>query len=171
MSSVTEHPEVVARYLQTEQNEGRLVGPLRCPPTQVHTSPFGVIPKHSQPGKWRLITDPFSPPGSSVNDGIYLTLCSIYYSGFDEAIAMVCQMGRGCLLAKTDLKSAYWAVPVHPDDRPRLDMNWRDALFLDAALPFGLRSAPKIFSAVADALLWILAWQGWKKPFTISMTF
>ena len=28
------------------------------------------------------------------------------------------------------------------------------------ALPFGLRSAPKIFSAMADALLWIMANNG-----------
>ena len=29
-------------------------------------------------------------------------------------------------------------------------------MFSDMALPFGLRSAPKVFSAVADALQWIL---------------
>ena len=29
-------------------------------------------------------------------------------------------------------------------------------MYLDRALPFGLRSAPTIFSAVADALLWIV---------------
>ena len=29
-------------------------------------------------------------------------------------------------------------------------------MYLDRASPFGLRSAPKIFSAVADALLWIM---------------
>ena len=33
-------------------------------------------------------------------------------------------------------------------------------VFLDTALPFGLRSAPKIFSAVADALLWAMACNG-----------
>jgi len=31
---------------------------------------------------------------------------------------------------------------------------------LDQALPFGLCSAPKIFSAVADAIQWILLNQG-----------
>ena len=33
-------------------------------------------------------------------------------------------------------------------------------LFVDTALPFGLRSAPKIFSAVADAVEWILRQEG-----------
>ncbi len=32
---------------------------------------------------------------------------------------------------------------------------WEDSLFVDTALPFGLRSAPKIFSAVADAVEWV----------------
>ena len=160
MLSAREHPEVILDYMQSEQQQGRLVGPLGPGVQHVHTSPFGVIPKHNQPGKWRLITDLSSPPGSSINDGIDPTLCSVHYSGLDEAVAMVCRLGRGCLLAKTDLKSAYRIVPVHPDDRPLLGMKWGESVFLDAALPFGLRSAPKIFSAVADTLLWILAQRG-----------
>ena len=59
-------------------------------------------------------------------------------------------------MAKLDLKEVYRAVPVHPDDQPLLGMRWKDQVFIDATLPFGLRSAPKIFSALADALLWIL---------------
>ena len=35
-------------------------------------------------------------------------------------------------------------------------MQWENQLFIDPVLPFGLRSAPKIFSAVADALCWHL---------------
>ena len=31
---------------------------------------------------------------------------------------------------------------------------------MDAALPFGLRSAPKIFNVVADVLEWIMVEQG-----------
>ena len=33
---------------------------------------------------------------------------------------------------------------------------WDDQVYIDAALPFGLRSAPKIFNALADALEWIV---------------
>ena len=66
---------------------------------------------------------------------------------------MIKAKGRGCHLVKLDLQHAYRIVPVHPDDRPLLGMNWQGHTFLDATLPFGLRSAPKIFSAVADALL------------------
>ena len=51
-------------------------------------------------------------------------------------------------------------VPVHPDDRHLLGMRWRGAIYIDTALPFGLRSAPKVFSAVADALLWAMHQNG-----------
>jgi len=45
-----------------------------------------------------------------------------------------------------------------------LGIQWRDDIFIDTALPFGLRSAPKIFTAFSDALAWVLhdrgvAWQ------------
>ena len=33
-----------------------------------------------------------------------------------------------------------------------LRMKWQGQVYVDAALPFGLRSAPKIFNALADAL-------------------
>ncbi len=39
-------------------------------------------------------------------------------------------------------------------------MKWKGALYIDTTLPFGLRSAPKIFNAV---LLWIMGTQGVSK--------
>ena len=42
-------------------------------------------------------------------------------------------------------------------------MSWRGGVFVDTVLPFGLRSAPKIFNAVADALEWIVRKNGVKK--------
>ena len=41
-----------------------------------------------------------------------------------------------------------------------LGMMWEDSLFIDTTLPFGLRSAPNIFTAVADAVEWILKHEG-----------
>ncbi len=54
-------------------------------------------------------------------------------------------------MAKADIKQAYRIVPVHPDDRHLLCVQWGVA---DKVLPFGLRSAPLI--ALADALQWIM---------------
>ena len=36
-----------------------------------------------------------------------------------------------------------------------MGMSWRGGVFIDIVLPFGLHSAPKIFSPVADAMEWI----------------
>ena len=160
LKSVRDHKEVVAKYIQGERGAGRLLGPFqRDRMSGVHVSPLGVIPK-SEPGKWRLILDLSSPEGGSVNDGITKELCSLSYMSVDEVAARVVQLGKGALMAKFDLKAAYRNVPVHPDDRWLLGMVWEDQLFVDATLPFGLRSAPMIFSAVADALAFIIKQKG-----------
>ena len=119
-------------------------------------SRFGVIPKPHQPGKWRLIVDLSHPKGRSMNDGIEAELCSLRYTSVDEAVRRSLQMGRGTWLTKLDIEVAYRIVPVHPEDRPLLGMMWGKGLYMDTALPFGLRSAPKIFNVLADSLQWIL---------------
>ena len=91
---------------------GRVLGPLQVgsiPGVQV--SPFGVILKGHTPGKWRLIVDPSSPKGSSVNDGISLDLCSLSYISIDDISRVIASLGRGTLLAKIDIKSAYSSPP------------------------------------------------------------
>lgn len=64
-------------------------------------------------------------------------------------------LGKGFLLAKIDIESAFRNIPVHPDDRHLLGMMWEGDLYIDTVLPFGLRSAPKIFNAIADGLEWV----------------
>ena len=128
------------------------------PPLQVNR--FGVIPKGHNTGKWRIITDLSYPPQQSVNDGIDPELCSLSYTTVDDIARRIAQFGSGALLAKVDIESAYRLIPVHPDDRPLQAMSWEDQIFIDPMLPFGLRSAPKIFNAVADALNWHLQQKG-----------
>ena len=97
-----------------------------------------------------------SPQGVSVNDGIDKQLSSLSYARIDPTARRVLEAGRSNLLAKLDLQSAYRVVPVPSDDRHLLGMRWNGQVCLDTALPFGLRYAPQIFSAVADALLWAM---------------
>ena len=47
-------------------------------------------------------------------------------------------------------------IPIHPHDQYLLGMTWQGTVYIDRRLPFGLRSAPKIFSAIAGALQFIL---------------
>ena len=63
-------------------------------------------------------------------------------------------------MVKLDLKDAYRIIPIHPADYPLLGIRWHGRIYIDRALPFGLRSAPKIFSAVADVIAWVLFSRG-----------
>ena len=51
-------------------------------------------------------------------------------------------------------------VPVHPDDRWLLGIKWEGSLYVDTTLLFSLRSALKIFSAIVDAVEWIVKQAG-----------
>ena len=154
MQSALLHPEVVSAYICKERSLGHMLGPGFIPSFQV--SRFGVILKGHNTGKWRLITDLSSPSGHSVNDGIDPDMCSLKYTMVDEVAVLVAWTGRGALLAKVDIESANRLIPVHPQDRHLLAVKWEDQVYVDPMLPFGLRSAPKIFNAVADALIWYM---------------
>ena len=101
-----------------------------------------------------------SPKGESINDGIDSAACSVSYASVDDAVRCIRTLGRWSLLAKFDIANAYRAVPVHPADRLLLGLSWRSDTLVDGALPFGLRSAPKLFTAVADAVLWAMGRHG-----------
>ena len=149
--------QVVDERIAAEVAAGRLRGPLHDHMTQmVHVSPIGLVPKSHQPNKFRMIVDLSHPTGGSVNEGILPALCSLRYSSVDEAVDIIRQLGKGTKLVKLDIKDAYRIIPIHPADYHLLGIMWRGKTYVDRALPFGLRSAPKIFSAVADFISWVL---------------
>lgn len=99
--------------------------------------------------------DMSSPEGVSVNDGICESPCSLSYMSILDGARGVAERSKESLMAKVDIQNAYRVVPVHPEDRWLMGMSWQKKLYIDTALPFGLRSAPKIFTALADAIEWI----------------
>ena len=110
-----DHSQVVDKYLHAECEMGRVLGPFLAPPAKaLHISRFGVIPKKSQPRKWRLIVDLSAPEGHSVNDVISDELCSLRYPSFDTAVHLLAVHGPGAHLSKLDIKEAYRMIPVHP---------------------------------------------------------
>ena len=96
----------------------------------IHVSHFGVISKRHQPGQ--LILDLSSPDRMSINDGIDKELSSLQYESVDDAARI--------LMGNADCN-----VPVHPTESYLLGMQWKGETYIDTALPFGLRSAPKFF--------------------------
>ena len=159
MPSAEQNPEVVTAYLEKELQESRLLQ-LWSLPASIHTSRFGVIPKRHQPGNWRLILDLSFPQEASVNVGISKELTSLQYVTVDHAAKIIADFGPHTELAKIDIAHAYRNIPVHPQDRPLLGMQWGGQVYIDTVLPFGLSSAPKIFCAVSDTLEWILHQRG-----------
>lgn len=114
---------------------------------------FCIVPKKHQPGKWLLIMDLSYFRGTSVNNGVELELCSMSYISVDVVVCKVLAGGPVTRLANFDVEGVYRTVPVYPEDRLLLGMRWRDKLYVNKVVPFGLRSAPKISNAVADPLL------------------
>jgi len=156
LQSAALHPEVISQYLEQELRSGRVAELSDQRPTRLQVSPLGVVPKKGRPNKWRMIMDLSSPEDRSVNDGITKESCSFHNTSINEAAVRVLACGPGTLMAKMDVQQAYRNIPVAPENRNLLGMTWEGCLFVDRVLPFGLRSAPLLFSAIADALLYIM---------------
>ena len=121
----------------------------------LHVSRFGVIPKSHQPNKWRLIVDLSHPPDWSVNTGISRELCSMAYVTNDDAVRKLVSVGKGALMSKIDIKSAFRLIPVHPANRHLLGMEWNGQFYITLTHAC-LLACPKLFNVIADLLEWIL---------------
>ena len=95
-----------------------------------------MIPKGVQPGRWRLLLDISLPEGQSVNDGIPGPPFIVQYVSADAFIGGIMSLGRGALIAKFGVASAYRSVAVHPGGRPLLGVKWRGQCFCGFGAPF-----------------------------------
>ena len=146
---------VITEYLAKDVSLGRVFGPTSVSAVDsLQINRFGVIPKKDR--GWRLILDLSLPFGHSVNNGINKEELTLTYSKVSYVKALIIKAGRGALMGKVDVRSAYRIIPVHPLDRHLLGMFWQDGYYIDLALPFDLRSAPAIFNSLADLFHWCL---------------
>ena len=71
-----------------------------------------------------------------------------------ENLQNVTQLVRkGDYMVTIDLKDAYFSIPIHQSHRKFLRFSWRNQLFQFAALPFGLTSAPRVFTKVLKPVI------------------
>lgn len=151
------NPTIVTANLEAEVKLGRVAGPFAEPPfPNLQVSPLGIVPKkHSE--KFRTIFHLSYPKsGVSINSCIDKEEFSLTYVTIDNAIQSIQSLGRGTLMCKTDIESAFRLFPVHPDDYDLLGMQWDGSYYFDKVLPFGLRSAPFLFNQLSDSIEWIL---------------
>ena len=149
--------EINAEYLQWEVLLGRMWKiPLTALPRGVHYTPVWIIPKRNKPGKWRLIVD-LSSQGMSINNSIDTDRSSLSYASVDHLAALVVSTARYRLfLSKNKHKGSLQDGVSTPTESHLLGVQCESAVYITKMLPFGLRSTPKIFAAVADAVQWIL---------------
>ena len=70
-------------------------------------------------------------------------------------IAPIKSLDGACYMAKTDIKSAFRIIPIHPDDYHLLGMTWNNSYFFDRCLPMGCSSSCAIFEAFSTLLKWL----------------
>ena len=59
-------------------------------------------------------------------------------------------------MGKIDLKDAYFSVKIFPDHKKFLRFRWRGVAYQYKALPFGLATAPRVFSKIMQEAMKIL---------------
>ena len=90
-------------------------------------------------------------------DFIDQKLCSVQYTRFDEAIHMIHDLGQGCLLGKSDIRSAFRLLPVSSLDFDQLGFMFEGKFYFDKAMPFGCSLACKTWELFASFLEFCVA--------------
>ena len=153
--STLEQPEIVVSKLNKECEAGRIMGPFSEPPFQnFRCSLLGIVPK-KDPSEFRLIHHLSDPPGSSVNAFIPEDCSSVHYASINDTISVIKRKGDGCFMAKTDVKSAFRIIPIHPNDFALLGLKWQNLYYFDRCLPMGCSSSCAIFEAFSTVLEWL----------------
>ncbi|KAM4748731.1 LOW QUALITY PROTEIN: uncharacterized protein WCC33_006112 [Rhinophrynus dorsalis] len=155
LGSALSLPAVVQAKLDKEVALGRMAGPFSSPPLpNLRVSPLGVVPKR-EPGQFRMIHHLSFPFGGSVNDDIDPEVCKVYAS-FDKAVRLVSQAGKGALLAKADVESAFRLLPVHPSCHHLLGCSFQGSFYVDLSLPMGCSISCALFETFSTFIEWVV---------------
>lgn len=79
----------------------------------------------------------------------YPPLSSIQYTSFDTVINTISKLGKGTLVAKSDIKSA---LPVYPGVFDLLGFHFKGAYYINKMLPFGCPIFCKMFEIFSTFL-------------------
>ena len=154
LKSADENKDQVYKKLIQEAELGRMAGPFQSLPIpNLRISPIGTVPKKD--GGLRIITHLSYPQGNSVNSFIDPELASVQYSSFDQVVEIVSNLGKGALMGKMDIKSAFRLIPVSPSDFDLLGIQFNDQYFIDKCLPFGCSISCSVFEKFSTFLHWL----------------
>ncbi|XP_077868109.1 uncharacterized protein LOC144357942 [Saccoglossus kowalevskii] len=141
----------------SEVSYGALLGPYKTNPFNIKLvySPLSTVPKNNTQVR-RVIMDLSFPTNTSGNDGIPNDLYleepfKPRYPSIDNLVNLINSSGHDCMLFKCDIR---W-IPVDPRDFHLLGITWRDHIFIDTKLPFGLRSSAMACQRCTNALMYV----------------
>ena len=147
--SALEFPEGVNDKLAKELHAGRIAGPFETPPLPVfQISPLGFNPQ-KVPGEFCLFHHLSFPEGQSVNSHIPKIASIVRYASIDDAVRLISRTGRGCALAKTDIKNAFRLIPVSPSDYSLLGIHWQNNFTSIKILSWGFQVRAKFVTVLA----------------------
>lgn len=92
------------------------------------------------------------PKGGSVNNAIDPEACAVSYTSFDATVFWVRHYGKGALMAKTHIESAFRLLPVHPHSFPLLGCRWLGAFYVDRCKPMGCSISCAFFETFSSFL-------------------
>ena len=144
----------VEAYLNKGVESKAILGPFEVAPiSDLCYSPLMTVPKEVL--SRRVIVDFSFPAGRAINDGIprdaYLD-CEVEFClpSVKSMIARVNSLGKGCMLFKRDLKSAFRQFHIDPGDYRFSGLCWKDIIYIDTRLAMGLRSASFCCQSVTE---------------------
>lgn len=76
-----------------------------------------------------------------------------------------------CFMATIDLKDAYFLINVHPNSRKYLRFQWNGQLYEFNVLPFGLNTAPYVFTKILKPVAKFLRSKGYLSTFYLDDLF
>jgi len=124
----------------------------------MHSSPIGAVPK-STPGKYRLIIDqscgPHSLNSTIPKSQVKVKLDNIYDLGAELIAVRKKYPGRKLCLFKSDVKSAYRQLPMHPLWQIKQVVSVDGQRHVDRCNTFGNRGGGWNWDSVASLVNWI----------------
>lgn len=159
---VSKYQEDIDNYISKELTNGGIVGPFHDNPFRIKPSvaPIFTVPKKE--GGRRVIVDCSFGGEASVNAGIkidsFLGVEScLHYPRHEQFIDLLVKCGRKCKIWKADLSPAFRQFAVDPHDYVLQCFKWRDDIYVDKRLIFGMRSSPQACQRITNFVNYILS--------------
>lgn len=159
LKSVDQFSDVVYSKIFKEISDGRIAGPFSSPPFEnFRISPLGIVPKKEK-NSFRLIHHLSFPTGQSFNDQIDTNLSSVTYASYEDALSKLRYLGKGALMAKADIKSAFRLLPINPECFNSLGFFFDKKFYFDKCLPVGCSLSCFYFESFSSFLEWVVSVQ------------